>query len=82
MTGIDEMKAEIERGYREGNMTARFHLLVLQNPELVRHMGKAEFCKAVGVKESYDTNAQDMLKLAELMEQKGLVIAARNSLKD
>ena len=63
----DEIAKQIANATRDGNKTSMFHLQVLKNAHHLAGVNPLEFCRPVGVKDSYKTEFHKMMKVAELM---------------
>ncbi len=68
----EEIAKRIAEGYDNGNMTAVFHFQVLKNAHLLTGVDPIEFCKRVGVKDSYQAEFRKMINVAKLMAQLGV----------
>jgi len=66
-----EIKEQIQTAALGKNKIAMFHFQVLKHAPQLAGADPAEFCRLVGVPESYKTEFQKMLSLVKLMEQQG-----------
>lgn len=59
---------------REGKKIAMFHYQVLIHAEELEGVDPVEFCKEIGVPETYATEFRKMLSLGSLMKDLGVTI--------
>lgn len=64
---FEEMASQIRQGASEGQKIAMFHLLVLKHADELTASDPTEFCRRVGVPESFTTEFRKMLALRRLM---------------
>ncbi len=68
----EEIAKKIAGATQDGNKTSMFHLQVLKNAHLLAGVDPVEFCRLVGVRDSYKTEFHKMIKVAELMKRQGI----------
>lgn len=73
----EEIAKRIAEGYDNRNMTAVFHFQVLKNAHLLAGVDPIEFCKRVGVQESYQAEYRKMMSVAKLMAQLGVELTEK-----
>lgn len=66
-----EIAAKVHKAAQEGKKIAMFHYQILIHAEELKDVDPIEFCKEIGVLESYKTEFKKMLRLAELMKEIG-----------
>lgn len=69
-----EIADRIKSATLSGNKTSMFHLQVLLHAKQLADVDPVEFCRLVGAQDSYKTEFRKMLKVAELMEQEGIIL--------
>ena len=72
MNNIKEIALEIAKAEQEGKKIAMFHFQVLKYADELKHYRAIDFCEDVGVPESYKTEFSKMIKLAEIINERGL----------
>ena len=75
----EEIAKRIADGYDNRNMTAVFHFQVLKNAHLLTGVDPVEFCRIVGVKDSYQTEYRSMMAVAKLMAQLGVELTEKTT---
>lgn len=72
------MYAEIAKRIRQaelnGQKIAMFHYQVLLHADQLAGVSAAEFCRLVGMKESFTTEYNKMMALAKLLKEQGVSI--------
>ena len=68
----EEIAKQIANAALNREKSAMFHLQVLKNARHLRGVNPVEFCRLVGVEDSYKVEFSKMIKLAELMERQGI----------
>ncbi len=68
----EEIAKQIKAATADGSKSAMFHFQVLKNAHLLSGVNPAEFCRVVGVPDSYKVEFYKMIKVAKLMEQQGI----------
>ena len=71
---LEEIARLILQAERNGQKIAMFHYQVLINADRLEHVSAAEFCEAVGMKDSFKTEFSKMIALAKLMREQGVSI--------
>lgn len=74
MDTIQKIAKDIEDASAIKNRSAMFHCAVLVHADELRGIDPHEFCKEVGVADSYATEFHKMLKVAEMLHHLGLEI--------
>jgi hypothetical protein len=69
---FETIKKEIKSAEADKQKFATFQYHVLMNTENGRNASPKEFCKEVGVKESYTTAFADLIAVARVMESRGI----------
>lgn len=72
----DEIAREIREAALERNKMGMFHYQVLINAKLLEDVNPIDFCRAVGVPDSYTVEFQKMLRVAKTIEEHGKSITA------
>ena len=67
----DQIKKQIASAALDRDKIATFHLQVLLNASHLTGVDAKDFCKHVGVPESYATEFRKMMKLAQLISSTG-----------
>jgi hypothetical protein len=78
---IEEIRTAVHNASLENHKIAMFHYQVLTNAEMLREYNPIEFCHAIGVPESYQTEFRKMISLADMMHQMGTLIASWNDIQ-
>lgn len=78
---IEEIRTAVHNASFENHKIAMFHYQVLTNAEMLREYNPIEFCHAIGVPESYQTEFRKMISLADMMHQMGTCIASWNDIQ-
>ncbi len=68
----EEITKQIKLAELQGQKIAMFHLQVLKNAEQLDGVDAVEFCRKVGMKDSFATEYRKMVSLAKLMKQQGI----------
>jgi len=71
----EQIRDAIKRAAATDQKIAMFHYQVLANASALRSVDPSEFCLAVGVPKSYQTEFRKMLALAHLMIEQGVKLA-------
>ena len=71
----EEIAAQIRQAARNRNKLATFHYLVLINADLLADVNPIDFCRQVGMGDSFATEFRKMIGLAKLMEERGVRIS-------
>jgi hypothetical protein len=71
----DEIAREIREAAQERNKIGMFHYQVLINAKQLEDVNPTDFCRAVGVPDSYTVEFQKMLRVAKTIEAHGKKIA-------
>lgn len=71
---FEEIAREIHLAATDGHKTAMLHFLVLKHAHHLANVDATEFCRLVGIQESYATEFRKMLSLARLLERQGASI--------
>ena len=71
---IPEIRKRIEAATPTHDKTAMFHYSVLTNAVELRGIDPVEFCRGVGMLDSYAVEFRKMIKLAEVFKQMGMKI--------
>jgi len=74
---IQKIAKDISDAEATRNKVAMLHCSVLIHALELRGIDPHEFCKEVGIADSYATEFSKMLKVAELLQQLGLEIKPR-----
>jgi hypothetical protein len=72
---LEEIAREIEAAAAEKRKTAMIHFQVLKNAEFLRDVSATDFCKTVGLAESWEIEFKKMISLAELISDQGFELA-------
>ncbi len=67
----EEIAEQIESASSRNDRMAMFHFQVLKHSLALKDTDPREFCRIVGVRESYATEFRKMLSLARLMKRQG-----------
>ncbi len=67
----ERIRQAIEAAARDQQKMAMFHYQVLSNANVLEATDADEFCRAVGVPKTYQTEFRKMLSLARLMREQG-----------
>ena len=73
----ETIKKEIQAAIPRGLKTATFHYHVLVNTEKSQEADPKEFCRDVGMEESYATEFRKMRALAHLIDQRDVELKLR-----
>lgn len=68
---IDEIARKVREAEKTKNKIAMFHYQILIHAKELEGVDAIEFCKEIGVNESYATEFRKMLSLAKLMRDEG-----------
>jgi hypothetical protein len=68
----DTIKQQIKAAAADRSKSATFHLLVLLNAKQLANEDPKKFAEEVGMTENYATEFRKMLKVAQLMEKRGI----------
>ena len=68
----EEIAKQIKNASHDRNKSAMFHFQVLKNAHLLANVEPVEFCRQVGMNDSYVTEFNKMLKVAKIMQQQGI----------
>ena len=74
---IERIKRQIADASPDHKKAAMFHYSVLVNASELQGVDPVEFCRDVGVQDSYATEFRKMIKLAELIGHMGMKIGQR-----
>jgi len=72
---IEEIAREIHNATAHRRKAATIHFQVLKNADELRQMDAKQFCRAVGIEESWAIEFKKMLALADLMHNEGYTLA-------
>ena len=68
----EEIAKQIKDATSAGNKSAMVHFQVLKNAHLLADVEPVEFCRKVGMRDSYAVEFYKMLKVARIMQQQGI----------
>jgi len=71
---IEMIASKIKEGERLKRKIAVFHFQVLIHADEFRDVDAVQFCRDVGVRDSFATEFQKMLSLAQMIKDEGYVI--------
>ena len=72
---IPEIRKRIETASGTRDKVATFHFSVLTHAVELRGVDPVEFCRAVGMEDTYKAEFHKMMKLAEFIKKMGMTIA-------
>lgn len=70
----EEIAKQIRTASQSRKKSAMFHFQVLKNAHLLADVEPVEFCRQVGMPDSYTVEFYKMLNVAKIMHQQGLEI--------
>ena len=71
----DDIARQISQASKNRRKSAMFHYQVLVNADKLAEEDPVNFCRAVGMNESYATEFRKMLQLSRLIKQMGKTIS-------
>ena len=74
---IEDIATKIRDAAHINQKIAMFHYQVLINADKLGGLDPIDFCKDIGVTNSYATEFRKMLSLAKLMKEEGVKISGR-----
>jgi hypothetical protein len=74
---VESIKLALQRAAEERNKVATFHSLVLINADRLKHLDAHEFCKNVGVTDTFHIEFKKMIATAQILSQLGYSIQKR-----
>jgi hypothetical protein len=69
---IKQIKIALIEAEQNRQKMAMFHFLVLQNAESLKNVDPVDFCREVGVRDTYATEFRKMIKLHQVMKAAGV----------
>ena len=73
---IKEISSKVHEAEKSGQKIAMFHYQVLVNAKELKGFDPVQFCKDIGVPESYATEFRKMISLSNLMGEMGTKISS------
>jgi hypothetical protein len=74
---IEKINRDIKEATRHNQKSVMFHYSVLVNASELSGIDPIDFCRDVGVPDSYGTEFRKMMNLAEFLKSNGLKIVPR-----
>ena len=71
----EEIAEQVRVAALAGSKIAMFHFQVLKNAQALSNDEPIDFCRRIGVPESYATEFRKMLALAQVIKRHGLTIS-------
>jgi hypothetical protein len=71
MTIYGEIAKQVHEAAKYGNKIAMFHYQVLMNAPQLGDVDPIDFCRDIGVPDSYATEFRKILSLARLIQEQG-----------
>ena len=71
MTINVEIAQYVREAAKYGNKIAMFHFQILKNASRLEDVDPIEFCRNIGVPESYATEFRKMISLARIIQEQG-----------
>lgn len=71
---IEEIRTAVHEAAGQKRKIAMFHFQVLKHASKLQHFNPSEFCAAISVPETYQTEFRKMISLARLMHDEGVAI--------
>ncbi len=68
----EEITGEIRRAARERKKTAMIHYQALIHAEELADVHPADFCRKVGIEDTWAVEVRKMLDLAKLLKERGI----------
>jgi biotin synthase-like enzyme len=72
---LEEIAREIGEAAADRRKTTMIHFQVLKNAKSLRDVDAAEFCRVLGLEESWKAEFRKMIRLAEMISDQGLELA-------
>ena len=70
-----KISKEIEKASESDERTAMFHFQIFFNADELKDVSARDFCKAVGMQETFKVEYKKMLNLREMLAKQGYTVA-------
>ena len=71
---LKSIASRIKEAERQNKKTAMFHFQILIHAEELRGENALEFCREVGMKDSFATDFKKLMSLSQMMKDEGYVL--------
>ena len=71
---IEEIASKIKEAEKQNKKIAMFHFLSLINADEFRGVDAVQFCRDVGVRDSFATEFRKMISLSQMIKDEGYIL--------